>query len=132
MGEALILETSFLIDLEREQSSGRPGRAVDFFDANADARYYVTFTTAGELAGGTSMADREDWEAFLGPLFLLASTPEVSWEYGRVFRHLQQNRQLISANDLWIAATALAYRMPLVTDNVKHFQRVPGLDVRRY
>src|SRR5262245_50529802 len=79
MGEALILETSFLVDLEREQRSGRPGRALEFFEMNEDSRYYVTFTTAGELAAGRSMADRENWEAFLGPLFLLASTPDVSW-----------------------------------------------------
>jgi tRNA(fMet)-specific endonuclease VapC len=132
VGEALILETSFLIDLEREQRRGRPGRAVDFLDASEDARYYVTFTTAGELAAGVAMAEREAWEAFLAALYVLPSTPDVSWEYGRAFRHLQKNRQMIGANDLWIAATALAYRMPVVTDNVAHYQRVPGLDVRGY
>jgi predicted nucleic acid-binding protein len=132
MGEALILETTFLIDLEREQRRARPGRALDFLEANHDARYYVTFTTAGELAAGLTMADRDVWEAFLGPLFLLASTPGVSWEYGRAYRHLQKNRQLIGANDLWIAATALAYGMPVVTDNIAHYERVPGLDVRSY
>ena len=132
MGEALILDTSFLIDLEREHARGRPGRALDFLEQHEDARYYVTFTTAGELAAGKSMAHRETWEAFLAPLYVLPSTPDVSWEYGRAFRHLQKNRQLIGANDLWIAATAVAYRMPVVSDNVAHFQRVPGLDVRRY
>jgi tRNA(fMet)-specific endonuclease VapC len=132
VGEALILETAFLINLEREQRRGLAGRAVAFFESNQDARYYVTTTTAGELAAGVSMADREAWETFLAPLFLLAPNPDVSWEYGRIYRHLQKNRQLIGANDLWIAATALAYRMPVVTDNVAHYQRVPGLDVRRY
>lgn len=132
MGEALILDTSFLIDLEREHSRGRPGRALDFFEEHEDARYYVTFTTAGELAAEKSLANRETWEAFLAPLYVLPSTPDVSWEYGRAFRHLQKNRQLIGASDLWIAATALAYRMPVVTDDVAHFERVPGLDVREY
>lgn len=132
MGEALILETSFLIDWEREHSRGRHGRTLTFFEKHEDARFYVSFTTAGEVAAGKSMASRETWEAFLAPLYVLPSTPDVSWEYGRVYRHLQKNRQLIAANDLWIAATALAYRMPIVTDNVAHFERVPDLDVRKY
>jgi len=132
VGEALILETSFLIDWEREHSRGRHGRTLTFFEKHEDARFYVSFTTAGEVAAGKSMASRETWEAFLAPLYVLPSTPDVSWEYGRVYRHLQKNRQLIAANDLWIAATALAYRMPIVTDNVAHFERVPDLDVRKY
>lgn len=132
MGEALILETSFLIDLEREHTRGRPGRAIEFLEEHDDSRYYITLTSAGELAAGKSMANRETWEAFLAPLYVLPSSPDVSWEYGRAFRHLQKNRQMIGANDLWIAATAVAYRMPLVTANVTHYQRVPGLDVRGY
>jgi len=132
VGEALILETSFLIDWEREHSRGRHGRTLTFFEKHEDARFYVSFTTAGEVAAGKSMASRETWEAFLAPLYVLPSTPDVSWESGRVYRHLQKNRQLIAANDLWIAATALAYRMPIVTDNVAHFERVPDLDVRKY
>jgi predicted nucleic acid-binding protein len=132
MGEALILDTSFLIDLEREQRRGRAARAIAFLEQHEDARLYITFTIAGEIAAGVSMSEQHDWEAFLGPLYVLGSTPEVAWEYGRTFRHLRKNRQLIGANDLWIAATALAYRMPLVTADANHYQRVPGLDVRRY
>ncbi len=132
MGEALILDTSLLIDLEREHTRGTPGRALAFFEKHQDARCYVAFITAGELAAGKSLARREAWEALLAPFYLLPSTPEVAWEYGRAFQHLKQNGQLIGANDLWIAATGLAHRMPVVTANVADFQRVPGLDVRNY
>jgi predicted nucleic acid-binding protein len=63
---------------------------------------------------------------------VLSSTADVSWHYGRAFRHLHDNGQLIGANDLWIAATGLAYRMPVVTRNLEHFRRVPGLEVDSY
>lgn len=46
--------------------------------------------------------------------------------------HLRDNGNLIGANDLWIAATGLAYEMPVVTRNVEHFKRVPGLEVESY
>ena len=131
MGGSLILETSFLIDLEREHR-GRAGRAIAFLESLDDARLYLTFTIVGEMAAGLSLSERPIWERFLGPFYVLASSAEVCWEYGKVFRHLQRNGQLIGGNDLWIAATALAYGMPIVTANVEHFSRVPGLEVRAY
>jgi predicted nucleic acid-binding protein len=132
VGGPLILETTFLIDLEREHHRGRPGAAIEFLEAHEEARLYLTFTIAGELAAGASMAERKAWETFLGPFYVLPSSPAVSWEYGKAYRHLAKNGSLIGANDLWIAATALAYGMPVVTANHHDFERVPGLEVVRY
>lgn len=132
MGRPLILETSFLIDLEREHNQSTPGPGVAFLERNGDARLYLPFIVAGELAAGTSLADRTKWEAFLAPFYVLSSNVDVSWEYGRAYRYLQENGRLIGGNDLWIAATGLAYRMPIVTRNVEHYRRVPGLDVEEY
>jgi predicted nucleic acid-binding protein len=132
VGRALILETTFLIDLEREHGRGAPGRAVHFLESNQDARLYLPFVVAGELAAGTSMRERPRWQAFLAPFYLLPPSPEVSWHYGRAYRHLKDNGRLIGSNDLWIAATGLAYHMPVVTRDADHFRRVPGLDVEPY
>jgi tRNA(fMet)-specific endonuclease VapC len=132
VGRALILETTVLIDLEREHHRGSPGPAVGFLESNGDARLYLSFIATGEFAAGISMRDRARWEAFLSPFYVLPSTAEVSWQYGRTYRHLQDNGTLIGANDLWIAATGLAYQMPVVTRNVEHFRRVPGLEVESY
>jgi predicted nucleic acid-binding protein len=56
----------------------------------------------------------------------------VCWHYGQVDRHLHANGRLIGANDLWIAALGLAYGVPIVTRNDRHFLRVPGLAVLSY
>lgn len=132
MGRALIIESTFLIDLERAHKRAVPGGAITFLEQNQDARLYLPFVVAGEIASGISMRDRARWEAFLAPFYVLPSTPEVSWQFGRAFRHLRDNGNLIGANDLWIAATGLAYEMPVVTRNVEHFKRVPGLEVESY
>lgn len=132
MGRQLILETTFLVDLERENRREVHGPALTFLELNQDARLYLPFVAAGELAAGASMRERTKWETFLAPFYLLASTPEVSWQYGRAYRHLRDNGRLIDSNDLWIAATGLAYHMPVVTRNVDHFRRVPGLEVESY
>jgi predicted nucleic acid-binding protein len=39
---------------------------------------------------------------------------------------------LIGPNDLWIAACALANRLPVLTRNVSQFRRVDGLEVIDY
>ena len=132
MGRSLILETTFLVDLDREERRGKPGDASAFLEDHHDSRLYLTFTIAGEIASGKSMRDRARWETFLGPFFVLPATPEVSWQYGRTYRHLRDNGTLIGTNDLWIAATALANDMPVVTRNVADFKRVPSLEVLKY
>jgi predicted nucleic acid-binding protein len=132
VGESLILETSFLVDFERENNRGVPGPALAFLEAHESARLYITFTVAGELAAGLSLADRARWEEFIAPFHVLASNADVAWEYGRAYRYLQGNRLLIGANDLWIAATGLAYRMPIATRNVEHYRRVPDLQLADY
>jgi tRNA(fMet)-specific endonuclease VapC len=129
---SLILETTFLIDLEREAARGKPGKAHAFLELHADDALHLTFTIAGELACGASMQARDRWERFVGPFQILQSSDDVCWAYGVTYRFLQDNGLMIGANDLWIAATALAHRMPLVTRNLKHFKRVPGLDVLPY
>jgi len=131
VGRALILETTFLIDLEREHHRAA-GAAVAFLEANDDARLYLPFVVAGELAAGVSMSNRGRWESFLAPFYILPATADVSWEYGRACRYLKDNGRLIGGNDLWIAATGLAYGMPVVTRNVEHYRRVPGLEVESY
>ena len=76
MGRSLIVETTFLIDLEREHHRGKPGGAISFLESHDDARLYLPFIVAGELAAGISMRDRERWEAFLAPFYVLASSSE--------------------------------------------------------
>lgn len=127
----LILETTFLIDLEGERQEGA-GAAIRFLQANPHCRLHLTHTIAGELASGKSLARRHEWEAFLKPFQILSWTPEVDWEYGKAFQYLQKQGLLIGTNDLWIAATALAYDMPIVSKNIRHFERVPNLRLTPY
>ena len=128
----MILETTFLVDLEREVNRGREGDAHQFLHRRSEERFYMTPTIAGELAVGASLAERDAWRAFLRPFRILEMNEDVAWEYGQLYRYLSDNGMLIGTNDLWIAASALAHGMPVVTRNRKHYRRVPGLDVADY
>ena len=132
MADRLILETTFLIDLERELAHGDSGPALEFLENHQAAQLFITFTVAGELAAGVTLDRRERWEQSTAPFRILPYTADVCWEYGQAFRYLQANGLLIGTNDLWIAATAIVHGMPLVTRNERHFQRVPKLQVLGY
>jgi len=129
---ALILETTYLVDLERERQQSTDGPASRLLLRYGRTRLFITDVVAGEIAAGLSMSRREVWESFLSPFRALPMTPTVDWKYGETYRYLQANGMLIGGNDLWIAAAALAYETPLVTRNGRHFRRVPGLEVITY
>ena len=132
MGRAVILETTFLIDLERETTRNEPGPAQRFLERHAADPLYLTFTIAGELAAGFEANDRGRWEAFLAPFHVLPCTHDVCWRYGRISRNLREAGLLIGSNDIWIAATALAFELPVVTANERHYRRVADLTVVGY
>jgi len=52
--------------------------------------------------------------------------------YGSIRSALEKAGTPIGANDLWIAAHALAEDRILVSNNLREFQRVPGLTVENW
>jgi len=129
---ALILETTFLIDLERELLSSEIGPTQAFLERHSASTLSVTFTIAGEMAAGMPADSRMRWEEFLQPFEVLPCTSDVCWEYGQAFRYLKANGLPVGANDLWIGATALAFDRPVVTRNPREFGRIPRLTVLNY
>jgi tRNA(fMet)-specific endonuclease VapC len=51
---------------------------------------------------------------------------ELCRAYGRIRASLPVG-VVVAANDLWIAASAIRHSIPLVTNNRRHFERIPNL-----
>lgn len=51
--------------------------------------------------------------------------------YARICAALQDSPayRSIGQNDLWIAAVAVAFALPLVTKNLRHFSHIEGLRI---
>jgi tRNA(fMet)-specific endonuclease VapC len=129
----MILDSTFLVDFEREARRSEIGPATRFLEQHADEPLMITFTIAGELAAGTSLGShRSRWEEFIRPFNLLDYNADVGWHFGEIYRELKSAGQLIGANDIWIAATARAYRTRLVTRNHADFSRIKGITVFGY
>lgn len=128
----LILDTEFVIALERERKRKQAGPAKRFLSQHASDHFFITFTVAGELACGRSADAKQAWQRLCRPFFIIPWNPEISWIYGEVFRELQADGNLIGANDLWISATVLSRKATLVSNNRRDFGRIPGLEVVDY
>lgn len=65
--------------------------------------------------------------SFWEPFTSLPFGDDGAEQYGLIRAELKRQGRPIGANDLLIAATALAYDLTLVTHNTREFSRVPGL-----
>ncbi len=128
----LILDTNFVIALERERRRKQEGPAKRFLSQHSGDRFFITFTVAGELACGRSATAKQDWQRLCRPFALIGWSSEISWIYGELFRQLQTSGTLIGSNDLWIAATALSKKLGLVSNNLRDFERIPGLQLASF
>jgi tRNA(fMet)-specific endonuclease VapC len=70
---------------------------------------------------------REAWSKFLEPYSVLPFDRAAALEHARL-RHLLRHAP-IGERDLLVAAIATANELKVVTNNLREFQRVPGLAV---
>lgn len=66
-------------------------------------------------------------DTFIGPLEKIHFGEREADTYGKIKDGLVRTGQYIGDLDAMIAAVALAQDLTLVTNNVRHFSRVPGL-----
>lgn len=132
---ALLIDSSIFIALERR---GQPLSVLGLV-AGQDESVALSAITASELLAGAYRADtperRTRRQAFVeSVLEVIPVFPfdiQVARTHARIWAQLAGVGQTIGAHDLLIAATALTYRYSVLTDNVREFQRVPGLEVKQ-
>ena len=121
----VIADTCWFIDLEK----GRP-EAIAYLRQNPSVSFVLTEIVRAELyAGGR---DTQRIEALVGQASLLPIDENVAKVWGNAARQLRAAGQMTGANDLWIAAIALAYDVPVLTRNQSDFDRVPGVRLATY
>nr|WP_286197770.1 type II toxin-antitoxin system VapC family toxin [Variovorax boronicumulans] len=109
----------------------RPPGVFARFEALAMGELGISSITGAELAFGVdksgSARNRQALDKFLAPLEICDFDEAAMRQYGAVRSRLEQLGTPIGALDTLIAAHALALGCVLVTNNVREFQRVPGL-----
>ncbi len=134
-----ILDTTFLVDWMKEIKRQRPGKVSAMSEQlieRGEALRIAVFTI-GELYVGVAKASRPAREESAIDL-LLNIVEVVGFEvstakiFGMLLGRLEMEGRTISDMDALIASVALERDELLVTRNMRHFVRIPGLRVETY
>jgi tRNA(fMet)-specific endonuclease VapC len=125
-----LLDTDWIISFLNGQRY-----AVELVGELASEGIYVSVITWGEIYEGlvASSVDaerhRQQFDEFTASIDLLSPDLTVARHYGRLRADLRIQGLMIPDNDIWIAATAIADDLTLVSRD-RHFSRIPQL--KRY
>lgn len=101
-----------------------------------EGRCHLSVITVYELMFGAYYSKHEEQEVPKVKQFIkrfpIVPLLDAAEEYALIKTRLRSTGILIDEFDLIIAATALSGKYILVTDNTKHFQRIPNLPLENW
>ena len=128
----VFVEATFLIDLQRHPQLPSRQAAVRWLEENTEVEIGISTIVYGEFAEGFSDPTDPLMVHLSGSYRIVPVDLAVAQVYGQISRDLRRSGGSIGANDTWIAATAVLHERPLLTRNLRHFERVSDLAIYTY
>lgn len=131
----MLLDTSFVEDVAREHPDAL---ATAERLAREGVPERISVVTLYELYWGVgylerSESERERIDGVLASKETYDVTPEIARKAGRIAGSLTaEGVPLNDPGDEFIGATGVVHDEPVLTGNVDHFERIPGLEVETY
>jgi tRNA(fMet)-specific endonuclease VapC len=128
-----MLDTNICIYVIKRQ----PESVLKKFTAFAVGDLGLSIVTLAELEYGIARSsqtgkNRTALEEFVSPLEVAAFDREAASVYGNIRAAVERRGNPVGSMDLLIAAHAVSLDVPLVTNNVKEFRRIPELRVENW
>jgi len=109
------------------------GRVADQIVTHPPSELCISAITLAELRYGAERRGSRKLhraiESFAGSVRVVAFDGECAVTYGRIGAKLAARGEVIGETDTLIAAHALTLSVTLVTNNERHFSRVPALRI---
>lgn len=115
----------------------KPIRVFERFESLDMDQLCISVVTYAELIYGVEHSsskkiNRSIVDDFVNHLNIMEWDKSAAEHYGKIRAFLQANGDIIGAMDMMIAAHAVSQKMTLVTNNEKHFKKVPKLNVENW
>jgi len=128
-----MLDTNICIYIAKR----RPLGVLKRFETLQTGDVVMSLITYGELIFGAEKSQSSQRAlttlSALAELIPVLPMPETAAKYyGGIRVALEKAGTPIGANDLWIAAHALAERAVLVSNNLREFERIPELTIENW
>lgn len=120
----LLIDTSIIIDHLRKQNK----QATILYNIVDQYTLYISTVVEFELfVGATDSQKRYDIQTILQLCTSLPLTSDVAQQAAGIYQLLRVQNQLVEIRDMFIAATAIVFDLPLLTLNTRHFARIQSL-----
>jgi tRNA(fMet)-specific endonuclease VapC len=128
-----LLDTNICIYIAKR----RPPEVAARFERLKPGEVGMSMITYGALRFGAEKSQypahaTERLQRFAEIVPVLPLPADTPLHYGRIRHELERAGTPIGANDLWISAHALAAGLILVSNNLREFARVPGLQAENW
>ncbi len=128
-----MLDTNICIYIMKK----KPEKVLQRFKEEMDRGICISSITLAELEYGVQHSadparNEQALIRFLAPLSIVPFEGSAASEYGKIRAGLQSKGTPIGPLDMLITAHARAETMVLVTNNVREFERVPGLRLENW
>ncbi|MFH1916410.1 MAG: PIN domain-containing protein [Nanoarchaeota archaeon] len=125
----MILDSSFIIDLFNKDTQAIE-HARDFEEGESIKVSTISvFEVCFGISGEKKLTKADE---FFDSTIILDVNRTIARRAATLGQELQKKGLLIDPEDCVIAATAILENEPIVTRNVKHFSRIPGLKIVTY
>ncbi|MDD4191499.1 MAG: type II toxin-antitoxin system VapC family toxin [Mangrovibacterium sp.] len=123
----VVVDTNIFIDYLRAKDK----KNTELFEIPDDNEICISSITLYELLmGATNEKKRKDVQLLTKGLSVLPFDEDISVLASDIYHRLRKSNKMIEFRDIFIAATCLAYDLPIKTSNKNHFQRIEGLKFR--
>jgi len=121
-----VVDTSVLIEYFRSKDK----LATRLYRLIQDGRRMVlSVIVLFEIWAGADASQRDFWRDFFRGAVRLPFDERVAEIAADIFRTLRRKNIRLESCDVFIAATAIADGLPLVTLNRKHFEQIDGVEL---
>jgi len=131
---ALVLDTSTLSEVIKGRSDTVRQRAQVYL--SSQRRFTFSILTRFEILRGLyakgAVRQIEDFEVFCSRSEVLPLTDAAVVNAARIYGLLRNRGEMIDDLDILIAATALANKLGVATENIDHFRRIAGLEIESW
>lgn len=128
-----LIDTNILIFLCNSKSKS----LENAFKKHDPQEFYVSSITVGELIYGVNKNQHRERNLqailkILSPFRIIDFDSKDGWKYGEIRAELEKKGTIIGGNDLMIAAQASRRNLVVITNNIKEYKRVQGLQVENW
>ena len=122
----ILLDSSVLIELFKSKDKEK---TLFYTLLETENDFGISIVTHYELGIGSNEKQTAFWNEFLTSVTIFKFDTNCSIVAIDIYKQLKANSKLIDLADILIASTSVANQIPLATLNLKHFERIKGLEI---